>query len=133
MRANDDRTITRGVGAVAVGAHRYCTVNSATCDGPTAGPRAFAGAREYPFSSASQTRRVPWSWHVGSEQPLDIQDNYGHLEKLISMPISDLASVNIYESEREQSRIIRRQFCGERPVGAIFRGAHMSIVVLSSA
>jgi tripartite-type tricarboxylate transporter receptor subunit TctC len=39
------------------------------------------------------------------------------------MPIRDLASVNIYESEREQSRIIRRQFCGERPVGAIFRGA----------
>ena len=37
---------------------------------------------------------------------------YGHLEKLISMPIRDLASVNIYESEREQSRIIRRQFCG---------------------
>jgi hypothetical protein len=47
----------------------------------------------------------------------------GHLEKLISMPIADLASVNIYESEREQSRIIRGQFCGERPVGAIFRGA----------
>jgi hypothetical protein len=47
----------------------------------------------------------------------------GHLEKLISMPIADLASVNICESEREQSRIIRRQFCGERPVGAIFRGA----------
>src|SRR5262249_2438667 len=50
-------------------------------------------------------------------------DALGHLEKLISMPIADLASVNIYESEREQSRIIRGQFCGERPVKAIFRGA----------
>jgi hypothetical protein len=54
---------------------------------------------------------------------LGLQLTIGHLEKLISMPISDLAGVNIYESEREQSRIIRRQFCGERPVGAIFRGA----------
>jgi hypothetical protein len=47
----------------------------------------------------------------------------GHLEKLISVPTADAASVNVYESEREQSRIIRRQFCGARPVGAIFRGA----------
>jgi hypothetical protein len=51
---------------------------------------------------------------------------YGHLEKLISVPIADLASVNdACESEREQNRIIRRQFCGARPVGAIFRGARM--------
>src|SRR6516164_6979333 len=53
-----------------------------------------------------------------------IQLALGHLEKLISVPIADVASVNAYESEREQSRIIRRQFCGARPVGAIFRGAH---------
>src|SRR6516165_5897821 len=53
----------------------------------------------------------------------------GHLEKLISMPIADLASVNMYESEREQSRIIWRQFCGTRPVEAIFRGALMSFAV----
>ena len=39
------------------------------------------------------------------------------------MPTADAAGVNVYESEREQSRIIRRQFCGARPVGAIFRGA----------
>jgi Di-haem oxidoreductase, putative peroxidase len=50
-------------------------------------------------------------------------DTKGYLEKLISVPIADAASVNVYESEREQSRIIRRQFCGARPVGAIFRGA----------
>ena len=31
--------------------------------------------------------------------------------------------MNACESEREQSRIIWRQFCGARPVGAIFRGA----------
>jgi hypothetical protein len=31
--------------------------------------------------------------------------------------------VYVYESDREQRRIIRRQFCGARPVGAIFRGA----------
>jgi Virulence factor BrkB len=36
----------------------------------------------------------------------------GHLEKFISVPIADAASVNVYESEREQSRIIRRQFRG---------------------
>jgi hypothetical protein len=58
---------------------------------------------------------------------LEFSGSYGYLEKLISMPIADLASVNIYESEREQSRIIWRQFCGERPVRAIFRGALMSL------
>jgi hypothetical protein len=31
--------------------------------------------------------------------------------------------VNVYESEREQTRIIRRQSCGARSVAAIFRGA----------
>jgi hypothetical protein len=31
--------------------------------------------------------------------------------------------VNVRESEREQSGIIRGQFCGARPVGPIFRGA----------
>jgi putative ABC transport system substrate-binding protein len=52
---------------------------------------------------------------------------YGHLEKLISVPIAEPASVNVYESEQEQSRIIWRQFCGTRSVSAIFRGALMSI------
>jgi hypothetical protein len=54
---------------------------------------------------------------------MNIPSSLGHLEKLISVAIADLASVNTYESEREQSRIIRRQICGARPVGAIFRGA----------
>jgi hypothetical protein len=31
--------------------------------------------------------------------------------------------VNVYESEREQTGIIRRQSCGARSVAAIFRGA----------
>jgi hypothetical protein len=30
----------------------------------------------------------------------------GHLEKLISVPNADPSGVNVYESEREQSRII---------------------------
>jgi hypothetical protein len=52
----------------------------------------------------------------------------GHLEKLISEPIADPSGVNVYESEREQSRIIRRQFCDARPVGAIFRGAQKIVL-----
>src|SRR5258708_1098349 len=32
----------------------------------------------------------------------------GHLEKLISLPIADSPGVNVYESEREQTGIIRR-------------------------
>jgi hypothetical protein len=51
------------------------------------------------------------------------QINSGHLEKLISLPVADSPSVNVYESEREQSGIIRGQSCGARSVGAIFRGA----------
>src|SRR5271168_3923068 len=47
----------------------------------------------------------------------------GHLEKLISLPIADCPGVNVYESEREQTGIIRRQSCGARSVAAIFRGA----------
>jgi NRAMP (natural resistance-associated macrophage protein)-like metal ion transporter len=47
----------------------------------------------------------------------------GHLEKLISLPIADSPEVNAYESEREQSGIIRRQSYGAGSVAAIFRGA----------
>ena len=47
----------------------------------------------------------------------------GHLEKLISLPIADSPGVNVYESEREQSGIIRRQSWGARSEAAIFRGA----------
>jgi hypothetical protein len=76
-----------------------------------------------PISRCRECRRARSS--TKSRRPESSLRSHGHLEKLISMPIADLASVNISESEREQSRIIRRQFCGERPVGAIFRGAHM--------
>jgi hypothetical protein len=47
----------------------------------------------------------------------------GHLEKLLSLAIADSPGVNVNESERERSGIIRRQFCGVRRVEAIFRGA----------
>jgi hypothetical protein len=48
---------------------------------------------------------------------------YGHLEKLLSPPIADSPIVNVHESEREQSGISRRQFCGVRRVAVIFRGS----------
>src|SRR6266436_3633825 len=48
----------------------------------------------------------------------------GHLEKLLSPPIADSPRVNVHESEREQSGISRRQFCGVRRLAAIFRDAH---------
>ena len=47
----------------------------------------------------------------------------GNLEKSLLLPIADSLGVNVSESERERSGIIRRQFCGVRSVGAIFRGA----------
>jgi hypothetical protein len=56
----------------------------------------------------------------------------GHLEKLISLPIADRPGVNVYESEREQTGIIRRQSCGARSVAAIFRGALYSITSSAS-
>jgi hypothetical protein len=59
----------------------------------------------------------------GSELLKFEKRNVGHLENFISVPIADAASVNVYESEREQNRIIRRQFYGVRAVAAIFRGA----------
>ena len=37
-----------------------------------------------------------------------LENYYGHLEKLISLPIADCPGVNVYESEREQTGIIRR-------------------------
>ena len=43
----------------------------------------------------------------------------------LSLPIADSPRVNVGESGRERSGIIRRQFCGARQVAAIFRGAHM--------
>src|ERR1700716_1695054 len=52
-----------------------------------------------------------------------IQEAIGHLEKLLSLAIADSPGVNVNESERERSGIIRRQFCGVRRVEAIFRGA----------
>jgi hypothetical protein len=48
---------------------------------------------------------------------------------LIPVPIADPPGVNVCESKREQTRIIRRQFRGKRPLGAIFRGALLSAVV----
>ena len=53
----------------------------------------------------------------------DLTLSSGHLEKLLSLAIADSTGVNENESERERSGIIRRQFCGVRRVGAIFRGA----------
>jgi hypothetical protein len=50
----------------------------------------------------------------------------GHLEKLLSLAIADSPGVNVNESERERSGIIRRQFCGVRRAEAIFRGALQS-------
>src|SRR5207245_5703198 len=55
----------------------------------------------------------------------EIKSN-GHLEKLLSPPIADSPRVNVHESEREQSGISRRQFCGVRRLAAIFRGAQMT-------
>jgi len=57
----------------------------------------------------------------------------GHLEKLISLPIADCPGVNVYESEREQTGIIRRQSCGARSVAAIFRGALKAFALHSVA
>jgi hypothetical protein len=48
---------------------------------------------------------------------------YGNLEKSLSLPIADSVGVNVNESERERTGIFRRQFCGVRRVGPIFRGA----------
>src|SRR2546430_7663459 len=56
----------------------------------------------------------------------------GNLEKLLSLPVADSLGVNVNESEREQSGIIPRQFCGARRVRAIFRGAHVGLLVRSS-
>jgi hypothetical protein len=47
----------------------------------------------------------------------------GHLEKLLLPPIAGVFGANAYESKREQSGIICRQFRGARWVAAIFRGA----------
>ena len=51
-----------------------------------------------------------------------IQAN-GHLEKLLPLAIADSSGVNVNESERERSGIIRGQFYGVWRGGAIFRGA----------
>jgi len=51
---------------------------------------------------------------------------YGHLEKLLPLAIADSSGVNVNESERERSGIIRGQFYGVWRGGAIFRGAPMS-------
>src|SRR5438128_11831942 len=56
-------------------------------------------------------------------------DTSGHLEKLLSPPIADSPRVNVHESEREQSGISRRQFCGVRRLAAIFRGAPMAFLL----
>src|SRR5438128_9371301 len=55
-------------------------------------------------------------------------DTSGHLEKLLSPPIADSPRVNVHESEREQSGISRRQFCGVRRLAAIFRGALVAVM-----
>jgi uncharacterized protein with GYD domain len=47
----------------------------------------------------------------------------GHLEKLLPLAIADSSGVNVNESERERSGIIRGQFYGVWRGGAIFRGA----------
>jgi hypothetical protein len=49
---------------------------------------------------------------------------------LIPVPIADPPGVNVCESKREQTRIIRRQFRGKRPLGAIFRGAPKEMLQL---
>src|SRR6516162_6780215 len=53
---------------------------------------------------------------------------YGHLEKLLPLAIADSSGVNVNESERERSGIIRGQFYGVWRGGAIFRGAHQTMV-----
>src|SRR6516164_5417543 len=52
------------------------------------------------------------------------EPSYGHLEKLLPLAIADSSGVNVNESERERSGIIRGQFYGVWRGGAIFRGAH---------
>src|SRR6516225_466756 len=52
----------------------------------------------------------------------------GHLEKLLPLAIADSSGVNVNESERERSGIIRGQFYGVWRGGAIFRGAHLLIL-----
>jgi hypothetical protein len=73
----------------------------------------------------SYAPQMPWymARYCDSKLAVDPQDSVGHLEKLISVPIAAPSGANVYESEREQTRIIRRQSCGARRVGAIFRGA----------
>ena len=44
----------------------------------------------------------------------------GTSKKLISVLIADPSGVNVYVSERERSRIIRRQFWGAQRVGLFF-------------
>jgi hypothetical protein len=44
---------------------------------------------------------------------------------LLPLAIADSSGVNVNESERERSGIIRGQFCGVWRGGAIFRGAQM--------
>src|SRR6516164_3343228 len=53
--------------------------------------------------------------------------SYGHLEKLLPLAIADSSGVNVNESERERSGIIRGQFYGVWRGGAIFRGALMLV------
>src|SRR6516225_12505257 len=55
----------------------------------------------------------------------------GHLEKLLPLAIADSSGVNVNESERERSGIIRGQFYGVWRGGAIFRGALMRSPYLS--
>ena len=45
---------------------------------------------------------------------IDVQVSQGNLEKSLLLPIADSLGVNVSESERERSGIIRRQFCGVR-------------------
>jgi hypothetical protein len=55
-------------------------------------------------------------------QRADGRITYGHLEKLLSLPVVSVSEANAYESKGEQSGIICRQFRGARRAAAIFRG-----------
>src|SRR5262252_6313788 len=68
---------------------------------------------------------------LGTECNSILETARGHLEKLLPLAIADSSGVNVNESERERSGIIRGQFYGVWRGGAIFRGAREFMTLLA--
>jgi hypothetical protein len=65
-------------------------------DDTSAEAAAFVAKAEADLAKASEYQnRAQW-----------VQNTYGHLEKLVSIPIARCSRVNVHESERERNGII---------------------------